>query len=114
MIILYINCVASGYHEIQQLLKVSFAHGCSQEPNSSSLRDSYILLLNINILASQSAWTGQTIEITAPAETTINLLELQASRADGVVILLLLCLLVDVIVHWERFKQSKMKVISLS
>ncbi len=39
--------------------------------------ESYILLLNVDVMQSQSSWSGKTIDIQASAETTINLSELQ-------------------------------------
>jgi len=75
-------CV-SKFSEVQQLLKVSFAHGSSQDSGSVHLKDCYLLLLSVDVLASQSGWTGRTVKVHASVETTINLLELQASSDGG-------------------------------
>ena len=77
IVVLVVWCIL--FSDIQQLLNVGFAHDRSQESNNPHLEDSYILLLNVDMMDSQSSWTGKTIEITATAETIINLLELQAS-----------------------------------
>ena len=69
----YVYC-----REIDQLLNVSFAHGSSDD-NMLHLKESYILLVNVNVMESQSAWSGKTVDIQASAETTINLSELQVS-----------------------------------
>lgn len=64
------------------MLNVSFARGSPDD--HQYLKESYILLVNVNVMESQSAWSGQTIEIQASAETTINLSELQVgSYAHG-------------------------------
>ena len=67
--------------EIHQLLNVSLAHGSSDE-HMLNLKESYILLVNVNVTESQSAWSGKTVTIQTSAETTINLSELQVSWSN--------------------------------
>lgn len=60
---------------------MNFAHGSPED--HFMVKDSYILLVCVNVTESQSAWSGKTVEIQASAETTINLSELQVSRPGG-------------------------------
>ena len=71
-----ILCAVVHCSEIQQLLNVSFARG-SPDDHHYPPKDSYILLVSVNVTESQSFWSGKTIEIKASTETTINLSELQ-------------------------------------
>ena len=65
----------SPQREIRQLLNVSFAHSSGE--NHFDLKDSYLLLVNLDVTESQAGWNGRTISIKASAETTIAISEIQ-------------------------------------
>ena len=59
--------------DIQQLLSVSFTHSES----TLDLKDSYLLLVAMEIGEGEDVWTGKTVEMKTSAETTISISEIQ-------------------------------------
>ena len=69
----YITSLSLPSRDIQQLLSVSFTHSES----TLDLKDSYLLLVAMEIGEGEDVWTGKTVEMKTSAETTISISEIQ-------------------------------------